>query len=74
MTKPHDDVDPQRRSERRWAIVRIVLGIAQIMVATFAAMVLLTHGVDQIAIGAGAVALLLIVTSRMLFWKQGRGR
>lgn len=70
MERPHDKVDQQRREERRWAVVRLVLGTAQIMVATFATVVLLTHGVDQIAIGAGVVAVLLIVTSRILFWKE----
>lgn len=70
MTRPHDEADQQRGDERRWAVVRIVLGTAQIMVATFATVVLLTHGVDEIAVGAGVVAVLLIVTSRILFWKE----
>lgn len=40
------DQSPSTRSTRRWAIVRIGLGIAQVFGATFAAVLLLSTGVN----------------------------
>lgn len=67
MGTPEQSHEADRRTERRWAIVQIILGLAQVMTATFAAVVLLSHKNDALAIGAGAVVLSLVVTSRLLF-------
>lgn len=60
-------VEPDLRARRRWAVVRIALGTAQIMTATFAAVVLLSGRNEALAVGAGVVAACLVVASRALF-------
>ncbi len=74
MPRSHETYKAKRRSERRWAIVRIMLGTAQIMAATFAAVILMSHENDALAIAAGVVTVCLLVSSRVLFRSDRIGR
>jgi hypothetical protein len=60
--------------EKTWAIVRIVLGQAQIMAATVALVLLLSLGMVWPIFVTLGVCVLLVLVSRCLFQKQGAGR
>jgi len=52
---------------RQLAIVRIILGIAQIMAATMTAMFLMQSGVNSLSLWSGAVTVALVIASNLLF-------
>ncbi len=54
-------------AERRWAVVRILLGTAQVMGATVSAYLLLQTGTNAWSLGAVTVTGLLVVLSKLLF-------
>lgn len=54
-------------SERRWAIVRIILGTSQVMAATVSAYLLLRTGANEWSVGALVVTALLVALSKWLF-------
>jgi hypothetical protein len=56
-----------------WAIVRIVLGIAQIFGATFSFTLLIQTGVNPLSLGAVIVTGLLTTISVLLFGKRTPG-
>ncbi len=58
---------PPTPAERRWAVVRILLGTAQVMGATMSAYLLLQTGTNAWSLGAVAVTGLLVVLSKLLF-------
>jgi len=59
---------PPTPEARRWAVVRILLGTAQVMGATVSAYLLLQTGTNQWSLGAVAVTGLLFAVSKLLFW------
>jgi hypothetical protein len=67
--------DPGRQQpdgrERLWAVVRIVLGLAQVMGATVAAWCLVQTGTSVLTLGAAAVTGLLVIVSKLLFRGPG---
>jgi hypothetical protein len=54
-------------SERRRAVLRVVLGTAQIAVALFAAVLLLQTGTSAATVVATVAAAFLVVLSRVVF-------
>jgi hypothetical protein len=54
-------------NERRWAVVRIILGTAQVMAATVSAYLLLRTGTNEWSVGALIVTALLVALSKWLF-------
>ncbi len=57
---------------RMWAVVRIGLGLAQVMGVTNAVYFLLTTGMTDLTLWATAVTLILMVMSRLIFAKLDR--
>jgi hypothetical protein len=53
--------------EKRWALVRIALGLAQVMAATATAYLLVVTGVSPLTVWAAAGTVLLVVLSKLLF-------
>jgi hypothetical protein len=58
---------PPTPAERRWAVVRVVLGTAQVMAATVSAYLLLRTGTNEWSVGALIVTALLVAMSKWLF-------
>jgi hypothetical protein len=59
--------------EKAWAIVRIGLGLAQVIAATFAVALLFQTGANEWSLGAVAVAGLLVLLSKWLFRASREG-
>ena len=57
---------------RTWAVLRVGLGLAQIMGATAAFYFLLTTGVKDLTLWATAVTLFFMVLSRLIFARLDR--
>lgn len=57
---------------KQLAVLRIALGLAQIMGATVALCLFLQTGASDLTIGVTVVTLLLVVLSRLLFGKRDR--
>jgi len=57
---------------RAMGLLRVGLGLAQVMAATVALCFLLTIGMTNLTLGATAVTLFLTVLSRLLFAKSDR--
>jgi aquaporin NIP len=60
-------------SKRRWAIIRLVLGITQIVGATISLVLFIRTGVSKLSIGACVVTTFFAIMSRLLFstvWKR----
>ncbi|HJT75999.1 MAG TPA: hypothetical protein VJ739_02260 [Gemmataceae bacterium] len=53
--------------EKVWAVVRLALGVAQVMGATISLTLLLQTETSAVAIGTVAVSGLLVVVSKLLF-------
>lgn len=60
----------ERKAIERMAIVRLVLGISQVFVATFGVVLLVMTGVNRFTLGAAVVGLGLTLLSRFLFKGQ----
>jgi hypothetical protein len=60
---------PQLGTERRWAIVRLVLGLLQIVGARFSLALLVEAGVNRLSLASVAVSGLLTTLSVLLFGK-----
>jgi hypothetical protein len=58
------------RETRQWAVLRFLLGNAQMFMAVVAIVLLLKSGVNVWSITAVLVASILTVTSRLLFRKR----
>ena len=59
--------DQLRQRERRWAIVRIVMGTLQVVGSVTTLLLLLATGVNSLTICAGLALVCLIIGSRLLF-------
>ena len=57
---------------RTWAVLRVGLGLAQVMGATAALYFLLTTGMTDLTLWATAVTLFFMVLSRMIFARLDR--
>ncbi len=60
-------------TERRWAVVRLALGQAQMIGALVSAYFLITTGVNEWSLG-GAVLTCALTTVSVLLFGAGRGR
>jgi hypothetical protein len=60
------DPGPTAR-DKWWALVRIALGVAQVMAATATAYLLVVTGVSTLSVWAIAGTALLVVLSKLLF-------
>lgn len=70
-----DPEDPAgARSTRRWAVLRIVLGLAQMFGATFAAVLLLLTGVHAVSLAAVVVTAACTTISILLFGARSPAR
>ena len=54
-------------TERRWAVMRLTLGFAQMFAATCTLAILLQTGLNQYSMAAGTITCLLTITSVLLF-------
>jgi hypothetical protein len=68
-TEPSGDRPTAR--EKAWAVVRIVLGLLQVMGATATAYCLIQTGTSTLTIVAVAVTGLLVILSKLLFRERG---
>ena len=57
-------VDPGKRT---WAIVRVLLGFAQVVAATTTAILLFQTGMNWLTATGGLLTMVLLLTSRLLF-------
>ena len=66
---------PPTANERRWAIVRYLLGMAQMFGATFSAVLLFLTGVNSLSLGGVIITELLTTASVLLFGfgRKGKG-
>ena len=55
------------RSERKWAVVRLALGMLQVFGATVSLILLLETGTTRLTLGAAAVTTAITLTSILLF-------
>ena len=60
--------------ERAWAVVRLALGLLQMMGAVVALYCLLETGVSELAVGAVVVTCVFTTTSILLFGGRKRGQ
>lgn len=60
---------PQEGTERRWAILRLALGLLQIVGAGFSLALLVEAGVSSLSLASVAVTGLLTTLSVLLFGK-----
>jgi len=65
------DSDRPTSKEKAWAVVRMVLGLGQMMGAVVAFYLLLQTGVNALSLGAVVVTCLLTTTSVLLFRSRG---
>jgi len=64
--------DPSRRREIIWAIVRLLLGLVQIVGATTSVLLLIGSGVNRLSCGAVIITGFFTVLSRILFSRRSR--
>ena len=57
-------VDPEKKT---WAVVRVLLGFAQVVAATTTAILLFQTGVNWLTATGGLLTMVLLLTSRLLF-------
>ncbi len=57
-------VDPEKRT---WAIVRVLLGFAQVVAATTTAILMFQTGINWLTATGGFLTMVLLLTSRLLF-------
>lgn len=57
-------VDPEKKG---WAVVRVLLGFAQVVAATTTAILLFQTGVNWLTAAGGLLTMALLLTSRLLF-------
>ena len=69
-SKPEGDDGSPTIRERAWAIVRIILGLGQMMGAVVSVYFLIETGVNALSLGAVAGTCVLTVTSRLLFGRK----
>ena len=60
-------MSPSKQSEKVWAIVRLILGLLQIVTSSMAFVLLMNLGTHPVALGAAAVACGFTLTSLLLF-------
>lgn len=60
--------------EQKWAIVRLTLGMLQVMTAATAAILLFRTGVNAFSLGVAAIAGAFTLTSVVLFRNPGMKR
>jgi hypothetical protein len=72
MSEPESAPGESRRREKAWAVVRIALGLAQIMAATVTFVLLVQTGVNEWSMGLTAATGLLVLLSKWLF-RDSRG-
>lgn len=65
--------DPGRRPERRWAVLRIVLGQAQMVGALVSLVLLAQTGLSELTALAVTVTVGCLVASRLLFGGRQEG-
>ncbi len=67
------NTDPQEptASERAWAVVRIILGLLQVMAATISLYLLVEMGANGVTLLAAGVTGLLVLMSKWLFRERG---
>ena len=53
--------------KKGWAVVRVLLGFAQVVAATTTAILLFQTGVNWLTAAGGLVTMVLLLTSRLLF-------
>ena len=66
-------MDATRKREIAWAIVRLILGVIQIVGATAGLVFLIGTGASRITFAVAAVTGLFAVLSRILFRRTGDG-
>lgn len=66
-------MDATRKREIAWAIVRLILGVIQIVGATAGLVFLIGTGASRITFAVAAVTGLFTVLSRILFRRTGDG-
>jgi hypothetical protein len=57
---------------RKWALVRVGMGIAQVMGATATLVFMAQTGMSQLTVAGVVATLLLVVLSRLLFSRKDR--
>ena len=57
-------VDPEKKT---WAVVRVVLGFAQVVAATTTAILLFRTGINWLTATGGLLTMALLLTSYLLF-------
>ncbi len=62
-----------RLAERRWAIVRILLGFGQVFGASLSLGLLIKTGINKLSLGSAVVTGLLTTVSVLLFGGRGKG-
>lgn len=60
------------RSEKLWAIVRLILGLLQMFASSMALVLLMNLGTHPVSLAAAGAACALTVTSLLLFRGQRR--
>ena len=53
--------------KKTWAVVRVVLGFAQVVTATTTAILLFRTGINWLTATGGLLTMALLLTSRLLF-------
>jgi hypothetical protein len=69
-SKPEGDDGSPTIRERAWAVVRIILGLGQMIGAIVSVYFLIETGVNAMSLGAVTVTCMLTVTSRLLFRRK----
>lgn len=64
------DSDRPTKEEKAWAVVRVALGVAQVMAATITVVFLVQSGTSGLTIAATVITLFLIVVSKMVFARE----
>jgi hypothetical protein len=72
MAKLEEDQAPPTGHEKAWAVVRVILGQAQMMGAIASFCLLVQTGVNALSLGAVVVTGLLTTTSMLLFGSRHR--
>ena len=70
MANPRRDSDGPNPSEKAWAAVRIVLGLAQIMGAVVSFYLLVQNGMNALTFGAVTITCLFTTISVLLFGRR----
>jgi hypothetical protein len=64
----------EHRAERRWALLRVVLGCAQMFGAAFSVVLVLETGVSPVSLTSVAITCSLTSLSVLLFGRRRGGR